>query len=402
MNITLPQTTKLKVQAQTPAPVKLPQARSIALIGLLSFLLFWNVVVSLSIGVTAYLGYSANQSPFMAFARPLPNDQLQPVEPRNPSHTDKNETPDKKSPTSENGTSKEEPRAKDSPGEKKGGDTPKPDDEKKDDTPKPEPADKSLRDAIRAIENGSEEEQAANAERLAKLGNKARSASRALCVAMARTSGQKRKVFLETLEKVNPDLYEPVVTLLVDEDARNHVAAANKVADLSDGKDTLPVLLKHIDNTLSLIEDGHGFHNNLIKADIVAMKKLAPGDPDVVKVFGRIIRWRSQFGIGLRHEHDLRFLVLDTLKDWSKSDPRVKTTAIELQREELKAFQEANPSSISSNDLQEVIMIMGNLVEYGADARNAISILKDLKVHSNALVRKKAAAALDTLAKVSE
>jgi hypothetical protein len=82
------------------------------------------------------------------------------------------------------------------------------------------------------LRTGVPEEMMKSAERLTQLGEKARAAAPALCAAATHSSKSVSRAALEALEKVAPNLYEPVFTLLVDAQAANHRKAIAAIRGL--------------------------------------------------------------------------------------------------------------------------------------------------------------------------
>jgi hypothetical protein len=386
----------------------------------LSLLLIWNVLVSLALGAAAYLAYLGQNSP-VSTAVATPTDRR--TNPYDGQATGDSKTTEKPPPDSQERPKENQERPKDNPkGEKanrpntnepekdkaKRDDNPKdgnkePPDNPKDGKAKAEPANTPLEKAARALESDDDEEQIAAAEQLAKMGAKAKPASRAVCQALVTASGAKKKQLLETLEKINPGLYEPVVVLLVDRSVENHVAASTKIADRQDGKDALPIVRKHADRFLLQIEQRGSdtyIAPTLVTADVNALKRIGVGDEKVIDLLVRVFKI-SRTKRRNDEIHRLRFAALDTLKDWCKGQKR-KKQLVDLQLDELKAFQQIDPSNFYSEEMEEAFAMMENMAAFGAEGKAVIPVLKELKTHSNAEVRKKAASVLESLAKPAE
>jgi hypothetical protein len=339
-----------------------PTGSSVILKLFVVLLLSWNVVASVALGAVAYLAYSYRAS--------LPPVAVNAVDVQTPSAAQP-ATQEKNGPPSPDSSGNLGPQ---------------------------------LEKAMRAIESGSENEQTAATEHVAAMGSKGKPATRALCQALVNATQARRKPFLEALEKVNPTIYEPVVTLFVDDNVNNHVAASGKIADLSDGKDALPIVLKHAEAFIRELETrgrNRNIAGELLTADYNAMRKTAPRDPKVVEMFVRIFKLPVNVR-QLREVHELRMAVVETFKDWSQVDPPLKKTLVEMLIEELKRFQQGNASNEYSGQFTEMDTLMTMLAALGKDGKPAVPVLKELKTHSNAQMRKKASTVLDELTKPAQ
>jgi hypothetical protein len=90
--------------------------------------------------------------------------------------------------------------------------------------PKPQPPSEAA-PLIAKLQGGTDEEKVQATQQLALKGEKVKEAARALCEASLNPSKAVARSALQALEKVAPELYEPVFTLLVDEQATNHLKA---------------------------------------------------------------------------------------------------------------------------------------------------------------------------------
>ena len=104
------------------------------------------------------------------------------------------------------------------------------------------------RPALNEITNGLKSQRIADrlkaADDLAKMGDDGREMARALIESMMGAGSGNAERFLDALKKIHPDLYKPVVSLLVDTNYTNKVRAIISIAALgTDGNAAVPVLV---------------------------------------------------------------------------------------------------------------------------------------------------------------
>jgi hypothetical protein len=142
--------------------------------------------------------------------------------------------------------------------------------------------------------NGTNEEKGKAAAELAKRGESARQAAMALCQAAVDPAKEVSRAALEALEKVAPDLHEPVFTLVVDGQAGNHLKAIGSLRDKgAKANPTLPVILYQVRKCLNDLRKqtggrfGGGWQANtlveVIAMHLVTLSVVAPESRDALK-----------------------------------------------------------------------------------------------------------------------
>jgi hypothetical protein len=120
---------------------------------------------------------------------------------------------------------------------------------------------------------------------------------RAVCELTTRTGQAVRIAALRALEKVAPALHRPFETLVMDDDPVRHIEAARQIGNMNaGGAPAVPVLLMHI-NTPHPAKRGVTATRNTVwsadaalgtlKADFRALVRVAPEDPQVLKLLLR-------------------------------------------------------------------------------------------------------------------
>jgi len=261
--------------------------------------------------------------------------------------------------------------------------------------PKRSPPPKTELDrTIEQLKSEKRDDRVAAAERLRKMGEKARPAARALCEAIVSPSESVRRSALEALEKVDPALYKQVVLLVVDENVYNHVQASNALSVMGvEGAAAVPVLLAHAKKVYSVEYDFP--HVEVLIADIAALAKLGPGEPEVVELFKELTKFQKD-RFGRYRGWQVRTVAISALVATGKAQPD--------RRKELVPVLVAATESTDSRQQDETTSIAAikALGEFGADAKAAIPALKKLKFSSSMPVREAARAALDKIEKDAE
>jgi hypothetical protein len=156
----------------------------------------------------------------------------------------------------------------------------------------------------------------------------------------------------------------------------------------TEGVAAVPVLLAHAKKISSAEYSIEG----MLIADITALSKLGPGEPEVVELFKELTKYRKDHRFGGVHGQ-VRTAAIDALVATGKAQPR--------QRKELV------PVLIAATDVTALerfgqttcLAAIKALGEFGPDANAAIPKLKDLKLSSSMQVRDAARAALDKIEK---
>ncbi len=258
-------------------------------------------------------------------------------------------------------------------------------------TPKRSPQSKTELDrTIEQLKSEKAEECVAAAERLRKMGEKARPAARALCEAIVGTSESVRRSALEALEKIDPPLYKQVVLLVVDENTYNHVQASATLGAMgTEGEAAVPVLLSHAKK----VSSAEYPNDAMLIADIAALAKLGPAESEVVKLFVEMTKLpQGRFGRGWQ----VRPAAINAIVATGNAQPARRKDLVQvlIAATEITVF-----GQIDEGTRLAAIKALG---EFGTDAKAAIPALKNLKLSSSMRVREAARAALDKIEKDAE
>jgi hypothetical protein len=254
----------------------------------------------------------------------------------------------------------------------------------------PDPADvttnRTLAPLVQGLKSGNAAERIRSANELGKLGAAAKPAVRALCEVAAYDFGELRQAAVDALERIEPALAKPVATLLADESSRNCAVAARQMAKMGgSASPAVPVLVWHA-------RRGKAFD---VEADLDALATVGPRDPEAVRAI--IAHARSPISGGVldasgRNERTAALEVLGWLTQNRGSLRQeivgflVKTLA-ECEGERLRARVIRSP----------LVAAIGSLEGYGPDAKEAIPVLKRLRLNASKHVRAAAASALERI-----
>lgn len=189
----------------------------------------------------------------------------------------------------------------------------------------------------------------------------------------------------------NPDLYKPVLVLAVEPNSTSRATAYREIGDLGEGgQPAIPILLASariiVANTgpttapkgLRGIKRT-GMEAYLLEADIIALGRIASDELAVVKTIveftkfrdnrfdAGLVRWaavQALGNMGVRHQGLRKGFVPHLLRSTADPEPRARLASIEI------------------------------LGKFGPDAKDAIQVLKTLKLDPMESVRSAAAAAL--------
>jgi HEAT repeat protein len=233
---------------------------------------------------------------------------------------------------------------------------------------------KKLRSTKPAIRNKAIEE-------LKEMGEEAKDISRDLVAAMAGEGATiNPQVAAEILEKINPDLYTAVTTILVDEDFSKKMQAVQTISTMGeDGAAAVPALL-------AFCRSGRSTFANVAyegKAGALrAMVRVAHRDPKVISTVLEAISTD---------------VAADAIKDFL-GRPQLRLLAIELLPELELSPKVTVPKLMSAlHDRHGRIAAINALAEIGPDAKAAVTALRQLKFDSVQAVREAAANALEKI-----
>jgi hypothetical protein len=261
---------------------------------------------------------------------------------------------------------------------------------------------------VARLKSGDDEGRVKAAGELADMGTRALPAARALCEAATDRSARVAHAALEALEKVAPDLQEPVFLLLVDEKVENHQKALSKLSSLADrARPAEPVLFHQLAQYRDLLTAyrSRDLAVLVIPLAMQALAKIAPDDPQVVKSLGDLASLSLTepvrvYSAGNRWaKTPFRDEGLRLLGEVGEARPEQRKQIVPL----LVAFLREAAGRTASDEDSEVLIAMGEvesvgnaLVKCGPEAKQALSKevlprLKELKFHRSEEVRRSAA-----------
>lgn len=254
---------------------------------------------------------------------------------------------------------------------------------------------------IKDLKNSDAKVRTNAAKSLGALGEKASAATSALCSATLDRSATVRRAALEALEKVNPELYSPISTIVLDNDGANLAKAIYTLAKMGqDAQPAIDFLLSKFgaasnsptpfgsySDSVFFKDAWKGYSDDLTRgrrlaswaeAFYRALITIAPEDERVIKLNKNVA---SQRQIDPNHRMvAIRFLY----HRWAGDD---ETKRKEVYRFLKSAFTEASPS----------IEIIEMIADYGSLAKDFVPTLKRLKLSSDSEVREAAAKALEMI-----
>jgi HEAT repeat protein len=235
-------------------------------------------------------------------------------------------------------------------------------------------------------ETAAERRQAA--EELAKLGEAARPAARALCEAAAGGDESVRRSALEALEKVHPSLYHPVTTLLVDENRWTQQQAGNTLAAMgSEARAAVPVVLAHLNQSRS--PRPGWIDPSAVLTDIAVLGRIGPDDPAVVRELIELAK--LQPGRPFYLQSGIHAAAVRGLQEAGKADPALRGQIVPVL---VSALDNSYPDA---REEQTRLAAIAALEAFGSDSTEAVPVLKKLKLDPSMPVRQAAAAALEKI-----
>jgi HEAT repeat protein len=209
-------------------------------------------------------------------------------------------------------------------------------------------------------------------EKIADLGPDGAAASEQVIGSLADKVPGVQQSALDALEKINPTLHKPIVTLLVDRDINVKLDAIHQLGKLgSDARPAIPLLISffHTQNLPGLGQ--HYFGIGILDA----LKAIDPENKDYIE------------------------LLLNAIRIGPNSPSHVRIRAIEhaldlVQSKKLDTARLVKPLVSALNDLGCRLQAIKALGELGVDAKDAIPTLKKLKLDPDKTTRETVEAAL--------
>jgi HEAT repeat protein len=239
---------------------------------------------------------------------------------------------------------------------------------------------------IKDLKGKSAEKRIAALDKLADLGTKAWDAGPDVVeFGILKAPPAVQEAATATLEKIDPEAYKPIVTLIVDKSELNKVEAIERLGALGrKGKSAMP-LLKQL--YVQLVNNDPFVGR--AAATLHAMTKIAPDDKVVIDTVLDLV---SRPVHPQRRTSPRQLLVQPTFN----LPPR--SIAIELLRElEIENKKKVTALIAALNDPECRVLAATELGKLGADAKDAVPVLTKLKLDSDRAVRDAAAAAIELI-----
>lgn len=233
---------------------------------------------------------------------------------------------------------------------------------------------------IRNLKSTFKEDRVRAAQELAKLGEAAKPAARALCEAAVEPNNKLAREALEALQKIWPQLHDDVVMILADKNPQKRATAIKDILLLEDGEAAVPVLLENLKRHLTVAND-FGAADESVAFAIDALKRMAPKNVGVVNV---LLTGASPTNSKSSH----RILALGTLGELVEENPKA---APQIKRMLLAGMADRN-SKVRIAALRSI----GNLGKHAKD-NATLTIIKKLKLDGDEDVRSAATETLDKL-----
>jgi hypothetical protein len=272
---------------------------------------------------------------------------------------------------------------------------------------------------VAKLRTGSNQEKIAAAEALAAKGEGARGASAALCEATISPVKDVSRAALQALEKVQPDLYEPVFTLLVDGQAANHrkaIAALRKHPEKA--KPAMVVLLGNtrkcltdFDQQMRTRQGSIGWASKTLQdvtIDLLrSLPEIAPEDPEGAFLISQAAAMKQLdfSGRPIAIAGPFRHASVPLLGTLAEKRPEFRKQITQvlapLLDESVTRFADHSNKNASiqalRSDIAEIEAVGDSLLQCGPDAsetfrKRLIAVCKELEFHDNATVRSDAKA----------
>jgi HEAT repeat protein len=222
------------------------------------------------------------------------------------------------------------------------------------------------------------------AEALGKLGTGAKGASTALVNALMEKYPENREDYLGALEKVNPAVYKPLVTILVDNnneysDFLNAIKGIGKLR--AEGAACATALLWVYDKETKRKKDALGETRaaRTCPEIIQALGAIAPKDKRVIQVVLKAIEVEERYAVD-----EANLLAALTAAKEMTIEPRLLVPALTTATTNKPTYRSPKSNLVA-------IEMLGEL---GKDAKDAVRTLNKLKLDSDAKVREAATEAL--------
>jgi HEAT repeat protein len=214
------------------------------------------------------------------------------------------------------------------------------------------------RDLAEMSEKWSEEECSQVIDAVVKLGPDGKPLGRLLCKIIVDRHDPLRRRALEALERLCPELYEPVVMITVDTSAsirfEKYKAAAEKIVKLRD-RAAVPIFLKFLQEGVQRAERGAAFSyfGQASVASIEALTKIAPDEPSTLEVLIQIVNTYATNLKSRNYRTDNRPVVVSAIQALGRFGPLAKGAIPALKR--LKLDTDEVVRNAASESLKTIV-----------------------------------------------
>jgi HEAT repeat protein len=232
---------------------------------------------------------------------------------------------------------------------------------------------------IKGLRNKQSKIRIKAAEDIGKLGEEAAPAAKPLCNAMMDGSAKVATAALDSLEKVRPDLYKPLSTLVLDSTPAKQLAAVKEIGLMGEkANPAMKLLLARLRTELSRPRsyNQRGL-SEMSLAYFAAIRQIKPDDAETVKLF------RVMAGLSDRDSY-ARLESLIFLEDWAGED--------ESKRKEVLSLL-----NVGLDDAVCQLNCIQTAGGYGVLAKDFVPKLKKLKLSSLEQIRDAAGVAADKI-----
>ncbi len=240
--------------------------------------------------------------------------------------------------------------------------------------------DDEIKNLVKELKNKNSKVRMKAAQDLGEKGEEAVSAAKPLCDALMDPSPRVATASLQALEKVSPDLYGPLSTMMLDKSTQKHLNAIKELGFLGEkASPAINVLLASLRKQLAARSSKRNY-GGLTALEIelfAAIRQINPDDTETLKYYKLLA------GSGNSASH-ARLEAILFLTKWAGDDQK--------KRKEILPFIR---SGLDNNVCQLTCIDLAG--SYGALAKDFLPLLKELKLSSNEAVRSAASRAYDRI-----
>ena len=241
---------------------------------------------------------------------------------------------------------------------------------------------------VKGLRSKSMPERIKATQQLAALGDKGREATPALLDAMMEVWPNEKEAFLDTLDKVDPRIGSPILTLLIDKSEPAKIKSLVSLGRLgSEGKNALPVLVKLLQANLPASKDDFDKDGELLVGALDTMSRVAPQEKIVSQSILAVMTAPSING----------YTYLREATGQRPENPQSRLVALSLARKHQLSPQVVVPGLMRWLTDTYGLVAINELGRIGPDAKAAIPALNQLRFASDQKVREAAVAALKNI-----